>query len=67
MNDDLKERYEERAAIMHFCGGIPKEKAEALALAECETYRLHREKIDADKFAQQVKAKVIAAGKAVKQ
>lgn len=45
MNDDIKERYEERAAIMHFCGGIPKEKAEALARAECETYAAHREQV----------------------
>lgn len=40
MNDEahIMELYEERAAIMHFCGGLPKEKAEALARAECETY-----------------------------
>ena len=36
---NIMELYEERAAIMHFCGGLPKEKAEALARAECETYR----------------------------
>ena len=35
----IEERYQERAAIMHFCGGLPKEKAEALARAECDTYR----------------------------
>ncbi len=35
---NIEERYQERAAIMHFCGGLPKEKAEALARAECETY-----------------------------
>lgn len=35
--DDLKEFYEERAAIMHFDGGLPKEKAEALAMAEAQT------------------------------
>ncbi len=35
----IMEKFEERAAIMHFCGGLPKEKAEALARAECETYR----------------------------
>ena len=34
----LEEKYSERAAIMHFCGGLPKEKAEALARAECDTY-----------------------------
>lgn len=49
MTDDLKERYEERAAIMEHCGGLPREKAEALARAEVETYRLHREKVDSDK------------------
>ena len=36
---NIEERYQERAAIMHFCGGLPKEKAEALARAELETYR----------------------------
>lgn len=48
MTDDIKEHYEERAAIMHFCGGIPKEKAEALALAECETYAAHMEQVAKD-------------------
>ena len=44
MNDEanIEEAFEERAAIMHFCGGLPKEKAEALARAECETYRQAR-------------------------
>ena len=37
--EDLKYWYEERAAIMHFDGGLPKEKAEALAKAEVETIR----------------------------
>ena len=46
---NIEERYQERAAIMHFCGGLPKEKAEALARAEVETYRQHRAKVDADK------------------
>lgn len=36
---NIEERYQERAAIMHFCGGLPKDKAEALARAELETYR----------------------------
>ena len=49
MTDDLKERYEERAAIMEYCGGLPREKAEALAKAELETYLLHRNKVDSDK------------------
>ena len=47
--EGMREVFEERAAIMHFDGGIPKEKAEALARAEVETYRQHRAKVDADK------------------
>ena len=39
LNEAMRERYEERAAIMHFEGGLPKEKAEALARAEAETWR----------------------------
>ena len=42
------ETAEERAAIMEFDGGIPRAKAEALAKAEVESYRLHREKVDSD-------------------
>lgn len=42
-----EEYAQERAAIMHFDGGIPKEKAEALARAEVESYRQHRAKQDA--------------------
>ena len=37
--EDLKYWYEERAAILQFDGGLPKEKAEALAKAEVETIR----------------------------
>ena len=36
--EDLEELYEERSAIMHFDGGLPKEKAEALAKAEMESH-----------------------------
>ena len=36
--EDLEYFYEERAAILHFDGGWPKEKAEALAKAEMETH-----------------------------
>ena len=36
--EDLEELYEERSAIMHFDGGLPKEKAEALARAEMESH-----------------------------
>lgn len=35
---DLDYWYQERAAILHFEGGLPKEKAEALARAEMETH-----------------------------
>ena len=36
--DDLEYFYAERAAILHFDGGWPKEKAEALAKAEMESH-----------------------------
>jgi hypothetical protein len=49
LDDELNEYFQERAAIIEHCGGYPKERAEAVAKAETETYRLHREKIDADK------------------
>lgn len=39
--EDLKYWQEERAAIMEHMGGLPKEKAEALAKAEMETYARH--------------------------
>ena len=52
MNDDLIEYFEERSAIMEYCGGLPREKAEALAKAEVETYRKHREKVDSDKVSK---------------
>ena len=35
--EEIKEFYEERAAILEFLAGLPKEKAEALAKAEAET------------------------------
>ena len=37
--EDLEYFYAERAAILLFVGGWPKEKAEALAKAEVETIR----------------------------
>ena len=37
--EDLEYFYAERAAILQFDGGWPKEKAEALAAAEVETIR----------------------------
>ena len=39
--DTLKEFYDERAAILEFEAGQPREKAEALAKAEMETYAKH--------------------------
>lgn len=52
MNDDLKEWFEERSAILEYCAGLPREKAEALAMAEVETYREHRAKVDSEKVAK---------------
>ncbi len=55
MNDEFKhyeELYSERAAILEYCAGLPREKAEALARAEVETYREHRAKFDSDKVAK---------------
>ena len=37
-SEDLEYFYAERAAILHFDGGWPKEKAEALAKAEMESH-----------------------------
>ena len=39
LDDWLREVFEERAAIREFDGGLPKEKAEALAKAEVDTWR----------------------------
>lgn len=52
MNEYLTEYYEERAAILEYCAGLPREKAEALARAEVETYRDHRAKVDSEKIAK---------------
>lgn len=41
MTEEMNDRYQERAAIMEFEGGIPREKAEALAQAEAETWAAH--------------------------
>lgn len=40
----MQEFYEERAAILQYEAGYPKEKAEALAEAELETYMRSLEK-----------------------
>ncbi len=45
----LEEMYSERSAILEYCAGLPREKAEALARAEVETYREHRAKVDREK------------------
>lgn len=46
------EMAEERAAILEHMAGYPRAKAEALAKAEVESYRAHREKVDSDKVAK---------------
>ena len=38
LSEGMREVFEERAAIMHFEGGLPKEKADAPAKAESETW-----------------------------
>ena len=43
MTDDQKENYEERAAIMEFDGGLPRQYAERLAMQE-----IIRQKADED-------------------
>ena len=41
IDEMLREAFEERAGIREYDGGLPKEKAEALAKAEMETYIKH--------------------------
>lgn len=43
LDEALREMFEVRAGIMHHCGGLPNEKAEAMARAECESYSKRRE------------------------
>ena len=43
LDTDIQEFYEERAAILQYDAGYPKEKAEALAMAEAETWQKQRE------------------------
>lgn len=52
ISEYLREYFEERSAILEYEAGYPREKAEALAKAEVESYRLHREKVDSDKVAK---------------
>ena len=49
---EIEERYSERAAILEYCAGLPREKSEALARAEVEKYREHRAKVDSEKIAK---------------
>lgn len=49
---EIEERYSERAAILEYCAGLPREKAEALARAEVENYREHRANVDSDKLSK---------------
>ena len=42
LDTDIQEFYEERAAILQYDAGYPKEKAEALAMAEAETWQKER-------------------------
>ena len=46
LEEGLREMFEERAAIMEYEGGLPREKAEALAMAEAETYQRHKQSAD---------------------
>ena len=43
LDEDIKEMYEELAAMIHFLGGLPLEKAEKLAMAEAEAYQVRRD------------------------
>ena len=42
LDADILEAYEERAAILEFDAGYPKEKAEALAMAEAMNWQKER-------------------------
>lgn len=43
LDDEILEFWHERAAILQYDAGYPKEKAEALAMAEAETWQKQRE------------------------
>ena len=43
LDADIQEAYEERAAILQYDAGYPKEKAEALAMAEAMNWQKERE------------------------
>lgn len=40
--DDLKDYFEEHAAIAEFCGGLPRDEAEASALSQARKYNARR-------------------------
>lgn len=52
LDEVFNEYFHGRSEAMTNCGGLPKEKAEALAKAETESYRLHREKVAKDSAVQ---------------
>lgn len=52
MTDDLKEYYEERAGILEYCAGMPRDRAEELAREEIETRKVQREAVDSGKVAK---------------
>ena len=44
LDADILEAFEERAAILQYDAGYPREKAEALAMAEAETWQKERDR-----------------------
>lgn len=42
LDDDIRELYEERAAILQHMAGYPQQKADALAMAEAESFQRAR-------------------------
>ncbi len=52
MTDDLKEHYEERASILEYCAGMPRDRAEELAREEIEARKAQRANVDSGKVAK---------------
>lgn len=46
LEEYAKEMFEERSAIMEFCGNVPRESAEAAAKIEVEEWRKRKERLD---------------------
>lgn len=44
LDADIQEAYEERAAILEFDAGYPREKAEQLAMAEAISWQKERDR-----------------------